>query len=98
MAELKDFENPYAFIEDELDEVEWEDTEAYDEFSQRCKDLVNTLNLVRGYFESLGGISQEDFDGLCNNSLKSGNVLHMIDGYASDLSKQLGYMHGVLTR
>ena len=108
MAELKDYNNPYAFIDD----TEWEGDESagcpcltkkdidavYDEFTQRCKDLFITLSTTRNYFEYLQGISQEEFAQLHQNSMESSKILNIIDGYASDLTNQMSYMHGVLTR
>lgn len=92
MAELKDYNNPYAFIdEDAVDTV-------YAEFTQRCKDLLNTLDNIQNYFEHLQGISSEEFAQLYQNTMESNKVLHDIDGYSSDLTNQMSYMHGVLTR
>lgn len=98
MADLKDLNNPYAFVDEDGDDAASIDLDHYAEYTQRCTDLLATLENVRAYFESLQGISPEELASLCQDSLESDKILHTIDGYTSDLSNQMSCMHGVLTR
>lgn len=98
MTNLRVFNNPYAFVDEETPRDEGIDPSHYAEFNQRCTDLIATLENTRAYFESLQSLSPEELASLCQDSLESDKTLHTIGGYASDLIKQMSYMHGVLTR
>ena len=96
MTNLRVFNNPYAFV-DEGGDAAPVDLAHYAEFNQRCTDLITTLENTRAYFESLQSLSPEELASLCQDSLESDKTLHTIGGYASDLIKQMSYMHGVLS-
>lgn len=97
MTNLRVFNNPYAFVDEGGDDAAPLDLSHYAEFNQRCTDLITTLENTRAYFKSLQSLSPEELASLCQDSLESDKTLHTIGGYASDLIKQMSYMHGVLS-
>lgn len=98
MTNLRVFNNPYAFIDEDAPRDEGIDLSHYAEFHQRCTDLITTLENTRAYFESLQSLSPEELASLCQDSLESEKVQNAIAGYAADLIYQMSCLRDVLSR
>ena len=98
MTDLKDLNNPYAFVDEDAPRDEGIDLSHYAEYTQRCTDLITTLENTRAYFESLQSLSPEELASLRQDSLESEKVQNAIAGYAADLIYQMSCLRDNTSR
>ena len=97
MADLKDLNNPYAFVDEGGDDAAPLDLARYAEVRRRCTDLLTTMGHTSAYFESLQSLSPEELASLRQDSLELEKVRNAIAGYAADLIYQMSCLRDVLS-